>query len=111
MATIKTVKTSLRMAYNDLDSWRKVGAKFGITGAMAFRIVRRDYEPKTNEIRGVLGLPPSSKVIPVNGREIPNGTQALVAEYCIDCGQPFISNHPRRRKCFICSPYRGKRRT
>jgi hypothetical protein len=38
------------------------------------------------------------------------GSQSLGSLIC-SCGQPFISNHPRRRKCFICSKYRGKRRT
>ena len=55
-----------------------------------------------------LGIEIYASVIPLNG-SIPSGSQSLGARFCINCKQPFISNHPRRRKCFSCSPCRKKK--
>ena len=38
-------------------SWRQIGASYGITGGMAFRIATQGYEPKSPIIRARLGLP------------------------------------------------------
>ena len=38
-------------------SWRQIGAQYGITGGMAFRIATQGYEPKSPIIRTRLGLP------------------------------------------------------
>jgi len=51
-------------------------------------------------------MPPETTIVVITG-EVPAGSQAIAAQRC-ECGQHFISNHPRRRKCFICSAYRGK---
>ena len=56
-----------------------------------------------------LDLPPKSKVIVVLG-EVPSGSQCIGADICILCGRYFISNHPRRKRCFVCSPYGGRKR-
>ena len=93
--------------YSDLHTWQKVGDKYGISRGMAYRIAVNKYEPKTPEIRKKLGLPVAVSVIPVSG-EIPPGSQSLGASYCIRCGKPYIPNHPRRRKCFVCSAYRKR---
>lgn len=45
----------------------------------------------------------------VSGSSLPTGLQVLGAERCCQCGAPFASNHPLRRRCFSCSPYRGRR--
>jgi hypothetical protein len=54
--------------------------------------------------RKVLGLSEHKNVTVIFG-EVPDGTQVIQAQLC-ECGQFFISNHPRRSKCFICSPYK-----
>ena len=56
--------------------------------------------------RGRLGLPEQAKVESING-SIPDGSVSLGALLC-GCGRWFISNHPRRKRCFVCGPYRGK---
>jgi hypothetical protein len=48
-----------------------------------------------------------ASVIVIEG-DVPNGAQVLRATRCV-CSQYFISNHPRRKKCFICSPYRKRK--
>lgn len=37
--------------------WRAAGARFGITGALAFRIAKQGYVPKDGEICKRLGIP------------------------------------------------------
>ena len=66
--------------------------------------VIQGIEPKTSQIREIFGLAPASMVIPVAG-SVPDGTQVIAASRC-SCGRYFVPNHPRRQKCFICSPYR-----
>jgi len=65
-----------------------------------------EYEPRDLDIRAALGLDQESSVRYVDGRPRPRA-QALDVMVC-GCGRHFVSNHPRRRKCFVCSPYRGK---
>lgn len=67
-----------------------------------------DYEPKDGGIRLALGLPEAATVTYVDGRPRPRA-QALDVLEC-GCGRWFVSNHPRRKRCFVCSPYRGGRR-
>ncbi len=43
--------------HKELGSWRKVGAEIGVTGAMAYRVAKEGYQPKSPEIRAKLGLP------------------------------------------------------
>lgn len=38
-------------------SWRQIGAQYGITGGMAYRIAVHGYDPKSPVIRARLGLP------------------------------------------------------
>jgi hypothetical protein len=89
------------------NSWRKTGAPYGLSGAMA-RLIALGYEPG-RKVRAALGLRPVITVIQM-GAEIPDGAQVISASLC-SCGRWFIGNHPRRTKCFICSPFRpGKKK-
>ena len=88
-------------------SWEKIGAHYGLTGAHIWKIANDDYEPIRADIRFALGLPAMTTIIVMNGNDIPSGSQVLHASFC-ECGQSYISNHPRRKRCFKCSPYRGK---
>jgi hypothetical protein len=63
--------------------------------------------PRSATKRQIFELPDFARVLAIDN-EIPDGSQVLKASHCIECNQPFVSNHPRRRKCFLCSPYRGK---
>ncbi|MDI6770108.1 MAG: hypothetical protein QMD04_10605 [Anaerolineales bacterium] len=101
--TLDTLRQNLQNDYSSLSSWRRVGKIYGITAAMA-RLIAHGYSPG-RRVRSQLGLPQLSTVIKITGGEVPNGSQVIGASCCA-CGQWFISNHPRRRKCFICSPYR-----
>ncbi len=87
-------------------SWRKIGAEYGISGAMA-RLIATGYDPG-KKIRQKLDLPQSATVIVILGNRVPDGTQVVNASQC-SCGQWFVPNHPRRLKCFMCSPYRGRK--
>jgi hypothetical protein len=54
-----------------------------------------------------LGLTLTATVYVIGGSVIPPGAQVISASLC-ECGQPYISNHPARKKCFICSPFRKR---
>lgn len=98
-------------------SWAKVHraivpdtVRAQVSVACVYRIAREPgYEPKDPEIREILGLDTDSPVMFVDGRTRPRA-RALDAMQC-GCGEWFVSNHPRRRKCFTCSPFRGRKRT
>jgi len=62
--TIEQLRERIQKEHKIKKSWRKVGALFGITGAMAFRIAKRGYEPKSSKIRYKLGLPALVEVVP-----------------------------------------------
>jgi hypothetical protein len=89
------------------DPWRKMASLDNYTGIPAGTLCSI---AKTGEVpkkwRKRLGMPVPASVTPVSG-EIPEGSQALRADLCA-CGRYFISNHPRRRKCFVCSPFRKR---
>ena len=95
-------------------SWAKVhreivpaGRQDQVSVALVYRVAREPgYEPKDLEIRDILGLDRESAVVFVDGRTRPRA-QAVGAVQCA-CGQWYVSNHPRRRRCFKCSPFRGK---
>lgn len=84
------------------------GKRALVSAATVWKIAMRPpYEPRNAAIRDALGLDPESAVTFVDGRQKPRA-QALDVSEC-ECGRYFVSNHPRRRRCFICSPYRGGR--
>jgi len=94
-------------------SWERIGDFYStpetkITGAHIWKIAKENYEPHRPDIRAALGMPAMTTIIVMNGNAIPSGSQVLHAEFC-KCGQPYISNHPLRKRCFKCSPYRGKK--
>lgn len=71
--------------------------------------ISQGNEPHDPKIRAAIGLPvPNAVVVIIGGGSIPPGCQVISASMC-ECGQPFISNHPARKKCFICSPYRKRK--
>jgi len=100
------LKKRLKSEYLEHGTYESVADKYEVSRALLWKIINTDYEPKRFDIREKFGLPEESAVVSVNGR-VPGGSITLGAHQC-ECGQYFISNHPRRQKCFICSPYRGK---
>lgn len=78
-----------------------------IKRAHIWKIINEGWEPDDSDIRDALGLPQKSMVISTGGQAIPSGAQAHHALQC-RCATWFIPNHPLRKRCFDCSPYRGK---
>lgn len=62
--------------------------------------------PIPHKWRERLGLLPEANIVVIYGK-VPAGAQAIQADQCA-CGQWFISNHPARKRCFICSPFKRK---
>lgn len=89
-----------------LGSWRRVGDWLGISAPMARLIADKGHYPGPDICRKV-GLPVAAQVVVIGGGDIPPGAQVVSALRCA-CGQWFVPNHPRRRRCFICSPFRGR---
>ena len=83
----------------NLDSYRGIPPGSLATFAKSGWLARR--------YRSRFGLPPVSTVVVMTGEPIPEGTQVITALRC-SCGQWFVSNAPARRRCFLCSPWRGK---
>lgn len=52
-----------------------------------------------------------NQVYTLNGNVEPGAFVFHKSKRCanLECQLPFVPNHPRREKCFICSPYRGKK--
>jgi len=92
-------------------TWRQISDLPGYQGINHATLagIARGRDPKDMRVRQLLGLPlPTAHITVVIGY-VPEGSMSLGAWRC-DCGQWFISNSGNRRKCYICSPYKGKRR-
>lgn len=92
------------------ESYESIARGFGVSRALIRYIeAHPNYQPGA-EKRKLLGIdPPATASITLAwDGDCPPGTQAPPATLG-KCGHWFISNHPRRSKCFICSPYRKKR--
>jgi hypothetical protein len=87
-------------------SWRRIAQTvpeyIGLSIGSLDRIAH-GIEPGS-KVRRQLGLPPTMTVA-VMGGEITPGAQAIGESLC-PCGQTYISNHPRRKHCFACRPFR-----
>ena len=109
VTTVTSTKTAI-LHKHDTDglTWEQISQIYEIPKSTlhAFATGRRCLPLKWY---GRLGLEMPDATVTVVSGEIPHGAQALGAMRC-ECGMPFISNHPRRRRCFICSPHRGKDR-
>jgi hypothetical protein len=103
MRALEQLSCEIREIHETTQSWQKAAEPYGINKAMA-RLLAMGYNPG-KKIRHKLNLPEMAQVVAMEG-EIPDGAQVIKASLC-ECGQYFISNHPRRKRCFICSPFRG----
>ena len=89
-------------------SWNALSRSYDVSVGLLYNIAKHGYNPGTKRVRDKLGLSTMVGIVTLNGN-VPDNTLVLGAQRCIKCGRPFISNHPRRRKCYICSPYRGRK--
>jgi hypothetical protein len=88
------------------DTYDILSKRYRVNKFYLWKILNQeDYSPPPSVCK-ILGIAVISEVQVVSG-SIPPGSQSLGASYCIRCGKPFIPNHPRRRKCFTCSPPRA----
>lgn len=91
-------------------TYDRIGKAFGIHRATAWKIINQKKDPVDPDLRKTLKLGTKTEVNFIN--PLRNADRAIrIDAFKIDiceCGQAFVSNHPRRKKCFICSPYRGK---
>lgn len=91
-------------------SWRSIAKtvpEYAGISAPSLRRIAIGFDPGA-KVRRLLGLPVTATVYVIGGGEIPPGAQVISAAQC-PCGQFFISNHPRRTRCFICSPFRKRK--
>jgi hypothetical protein len=101
------VQSTIKALRGANKSYRQI-AKEHFGGQINHAVVQRilaGEEPKDPKIRRAVGLADYHQVVVVAGGDVPPGTLVISASLC-ECGQWFISNHPRRKRCFICSPYR-----
>jgi hypothetical protein len=108
---ISAAKRSEILAAKGTRSWREVADDYGVSKGMMWMVVNDDYEPKNPTARARLGMPALMAIgvatsEPVEGGAIIGvGSETCAAD---DCSVEFIPNHPRRRKCYLCSPVRKK---
>lgn len=103
------------MVYSDLLNKKRSGRSLraiagdypGLNFADISRALKGQF-PKSNSKRWAFGLMNYADVQLITDGQIPPGSQAISAKKCIDCPQWFIPNNPNRKRCFICSPFRGK---
>ena len=107
MRNLEQLSHDLQNSHEITHSWRKTARPYDLYPSMA-RLIANGYDPGPR-IRRKLGLPLVANVIVIAG-EVPAGSQVLSADRCA-CGQYFISNHPRRKRCFMCSPYKRRSRS
>jgi hypothetical protein len=105
MITFETVHTNIVRSYQTHKNWGDTAREFGISKGAAFRI-GKGLEPG-NKVRKMLNLPIAATVVVIGSGKIPDGAQVIRADLC-ECGQWFVSNHPSRKRCFVCSPYKRK---
>lgn len=92
VSDIKRFQLIFTARHANHESWAKIGKDYKIH-APTVRLIANGYEPG-NKVRKKLGLPP----------------MLLVKAMECSCGEYFISNHPRRIHCFICRPFRTRRK-
>lgn len=107
-------RKSLELLYKMNKSYRQTAHDFEMMRGVKLnhamvRLIIKGYDPG-KKIRKLLNWQPMAEVASVNGT-IHQGAVSLGDRQCVACGRWYISNHPRRRKCFICSPYKGQRRS
>jgi hypothetical protein len=92
-------------------TWREISSLDDYRGIPAGSLCSYAHgaEPKKKH-RQQLGLPPLGDVIYLYGY-MPTGEALSIGAIFCECGQLFISNHPARKRCFICSPWRKHART
>jgi hypothetical protein len=104
-SNIQSYQVAFLVKHEQGESWRKIAMQHGLYPNMA-RLIAQGHEPG-NRIRKKLNLPLKSEVIPME-KKIPDGSLVLGSQVC-ECGQTFVSNHPKRRRCFLCTPFRSRK--
>jgi hypothetical protein len=97
----------LRLLNKSLRKIAEEDFKGQVNHATIQRILKGMF-PADQITREKLGLQQIGSIVVVNGI-VPEGTQAIGANQCVNCDRWFIPNHPRRRKCFTCSAPRVAR--
>jgi hypothetical protein len=105
-SNIQAYQTMFIVKHQKGNSWRKIAVQHGLHPNMA-RLIANGHEPG-NRIREKLKLPPIAEVVSLN-EGFKDGSQVIGAVECCVCGQWFVSNHPKRKRCFICTPFRSRK--
>lgn len=99
-----SLRDDLRSKIDEKETYANLEKQYGVNRFYLWKIIHNpDYTPPVNVLR-TLGIGVVSQVVVVFG-EVPPGAQVIAAQICT-CGQWFVSNHPARKRCFICSPFR-----
>jgi hypothetical protein len=107
LKTIEQVRSDISASYEALHNWRKVAAIYHLQPSIARLVAVTSYQPG-RKVAAILGVAPRKNVkLEVIVGTVPDGTQVIAASKCVQCGRWYISNSPRRKKCFMCSHYRG----
>lgn len=110
--TRDTLAAELCALHGSGMTWRQIAALARFCGVPAGTLCAiAKGAPVPAKHRQRLGLPATATVEAVAGPAPPAGAQAGPWRRCIECDAVFLTNHPCRKRCFVCSPYRGKQST
>ena len=108
--TMPEVISTIKALRDCKKSFRQI-AKEDYGGLITHASIQRvlsGQEPHDPKIRAALGLPAKMATVYLIGDgEIPPRAQVIAGNFGVcACGMPFYKNHPVRKHCFICSPYK-----
>lgn len=105
---IGTLRDEIRTRIGQKTTYAKLEEIYDVNRYYLWKIIHDpDYVPPLKVLMR-LGIEIVVNIVVVFG-EVPAGAQAVNGRYC-ECGQPFIPNHPARKRCFLCSPYKPHKR-
>lgn len=112
MDTISLIaQKSLKAEISNCGSMRRVARNHGVNPRYLWDFINSDKEPHNTEIRRKLGLSPfrTGTVLFIGAGNVPEGCQVLGEYKTCQCGQKYISNHPRRKQCYTCGETRKRK--
>lgn len=92
-------------------SYEQIGQCYDVNRTTIWKIINTRKPPNFPRIRHQLGLPLAKEVHFITALQTNEIDHANIQAYAVatcHCGRLFVPNHPKRKQCFICSPYQGR---
>jgi hypothetical protein len=107
-AAPQPLRDRLLERHSELDSWQLVADELELNKTTVWRVANQGWLPSDAVSLQKLGIAAQVGVLFMEGAIIEGGALVGQSSRTCECGVEFIPNHPRRRRCFYCSPIRRK---